>query len=244
MQGLGRRVPKDWKHVERFRLSDVAPGQRPTEVPVVLGCNWYEAFDVPEKDSGGHWWVARTGGLGKVRGGHCVCLQPEGLTDSRAWQVFYDQGGTGACVGYGSSRAMTLLNRKRYEARWLWDQARLGDEFTDNNDLTDPDQGTTVRAGLEVLRSKGHVRFVVSRPVDAPFRDRGKWTSTSADGISAYRWATTASEAMAVLGVPGSGYVTILNSWGASYPRKVRLPAEVLDRLIGEDGECALVTDR
>ena len=30
-------------------------------------------------------------------------------------------GPEGACVGFGCSRMMSLLNRKRYDARWLWD---------------------------------------------------------------------------------------------------------------------------
>jgi hypothetical protein len=39
-------------------------------------------------------------------------------------------------------------------------------------------------------------------------------------------------------------YVDILNSWGRGYPHLVRMPVTVLDRLLREDGEMTLVTDR
>jgi hypothetical protein len=38
--------------------------------------------------------------------------------------------------------------------------------------------------------------------------------------------------------------VRILNSWGRGYPHRVWMPDETLQRLIDEDGEVALVTDR
>ena len=38
--------------------------------------------------------------------------------------------------------------------------------------------------------------------------------------------------------------VRILNSWGRGYPHRVWMPDETLQRLIDEDGEVALITDR
>src|SRR5262245_61996914 len=110
---LGRRPPPDFEHVEKYPLTAL-PGTPPTGVPVVLGVNWYTDFDNPEKDSKGNYWIAKNGITGTVRGGHCVCLKTHALTDRYAWYVFYDQSAEGACVGFGSSRMMTLLNRKRY----------------------------------------------------------------------------------------------------------------------------------
>src|SRR5687768_18090954 len=41
---------------------------------VVMGTNWYEAFDQPERaGKGGRYWIGR-GDLGRVRGGHAYCL--------------------------------------------------------------------------------------------------------------------------------------------------------------------------
>jgi hypothetical protein len=103
-------------------------------------------------DDGGS---VKTGNLGYVRGGHCVCLKPGKLTDPIAWWVYYDQLREGKCVGEGSSRAMSLLNRVRYNPTWLWQRARLTDEWSDNDDLSDNDQGTSVRAALEIMRTEG-----------------------------------------------------------------------------------------
>lgn len=43
--------------------------------PVTIGVNWYENFDAPEKG-----WIGK-GDLGKIRGGHCVCIY--GASDRR-----------------------------------------------------------------------------------------------------------------------------------------------------------------
>ena len=47
--------------------------------PVVIGVNWYSNFDDPTK-RGTEWWIGR-GGLGQIRGGHCVCIY--GASDKR-----------------------------------------------------------------------------------------------------------------------------------------------------------------
>src|SRR5689334_22809465 len=96
-KGLGRRVPTDWNHLNRWQLvPEAAPA---TPAPVVCGINWYSAFDQPEQDNQGRWWIARTGDLGRIRGGHCICLKPQGVTDTISWWQRYDQGQEGACVG-------------------------------------------------------------------------------------------------------------------------------------------------
>jgi hypothetical protein len=227
-KGLGRRPPTDWRHVERYSLTtDTAP-TKPT--PVAIGINWYHAFDQPQQDRTGAWWIARTGSLGNIRGGHCVCLKPRGVNDTTSWWRRYDQGSEGACVGYGCSRMMSLLNRRYYDAPWLYHEAQLVDEWTD----TPPAEGTSVRAALDILRTRGHRYYYAGKPKP----------ENPADGISANRWARTAGEALDVLGTPELDYVTLLNSWGVSYPHTVRMPASVLQRLIDEDGEVGLVVDR
>lgn len=232
---LGRRIPTDWEHINKYPLRALAVDERPVGVPVIIGVNWYDDFDTPEKDSDGRYWVAKNGIKGQVRGGHCVCLKPGKLTDPKTWYLFYDQGEEGKCVGEGSSRAMSLLNRTRYDATWLWQQARLTDEWTDNDDLTDNDQGTSVRAALEILKTVGHKR---TKEFAEP---------NVADGISAYRWATNVDDVLTTLAMPLAtklGAVPFLNSWGTYYPHITWMPGEVLAQLQKEDGEIAIVTDR
>lgn len=227
---LGRRPPTDWRHVERYPLTAPIVQEITKPQPMAIGVTWYHAFDTPVRDSSGAYWIARNGQLGAVRGGHCVCLKGRGITDPVAWWDFYDQGAEGSCVGFGSSRMMSLLNRKRYDARWLYEEAQLVDEWDD----TPPGEGTSVRAGMDILRTRGHrvSRGLVDGPVDP------------AEGIAANRWATSVDDALRVLGYQNVGYVDILNSWGRSYPHMVRLPVDVLARLLAEDGEFAVVTDR
>jgi hypothetical protein len=232
MKPLGRLTPTNWSHVEKYPLRTLATP--PKGVPVAIGVNWYVEFDNPVKDDAGRYWVAKDGNLTTIRGGHCVCLKPSTIPDPLAWMNFYNQGQEGACVGFGESRMMSLLNRKRYNARWLWQRARLTDEWPDNDDLSDPNQGTSVNAGLAILMNEGHERY----NADAP---------NLADGISAFRWATTVDEILVTLDSPIAyklEAVPFLNSWGADYPHITWMPATVLQRLLSEDGEAGIVTDR
>ncbi|GAA4569149.1 hypothetical protein [Planotetraspora kaengkrachanensis] len=226
---LGRRAPADWRHVERYPYSAVAPETVATVE---------RALPLP------------------------------------AFRRHYDQRREGACVGFSSSWMMSVLNRPLYDARWLWSRAKEVDEWPSTN--PGDDQGTSVRAAMDVLRDEGHCRL---------FRGLRQAVSLT-DGIAANRWATTVDEVRTciangtpvVLGCnwysnfdrPGDGgwigkgdlgavrgghaicvyrasdsrqAVRLVNSWGTAYPL-VWLPYEVLQRLIDEDGEVTLVTDR
>jgi hypothetical protein len=239
---LGRRVPPDWRHYELYPLTaltldEVKPG------PLVGGFNWYSNFDAPVKDSRGDYWIGK-GTLGRARGGHCICLKPAGVRDVFAWWDFYDQGREGACVGFGSSRAMSLINRKRYQARWLWDRAKEIDFWPETN--PGDDEGTSVRAAMQILRAKGHVKWDWRRSpaTDGSAESRATLAALPAEGIAAYRWISDVQDALEVLGQPDRDAVPILNSWGRDYPHIVYMPADTLQRLIDEDGELAAVTDR
>jgi hypothetical protein len=232
---LGRRTPTDWKHVERYGL---------TAAPATP------------------FHVERTLAL------------PYSL------RSFYDQGEEGACVGFGWSWAMSILNSKaggtvKYDARWLYHAAQLADDWSD----TPPESGTSVRAGGDVLRLQGAVRMV--RGKDQPVNLQ--------DGIAADRWATDVDQMRSCIlaGVPvvigvnwyqnfdkpktvdnehwiGLGNLgsirgghcvclygasdrrqafRLVNNWGIGYPL-VWLPYDVMQRLIGEDGEVAVIVDR
>ena len=139
---------------------------------------------------------------------------------------------------------MTLLNRKRYDARWLWDWAKSTDEWDETN--PGDEEGTSVRAACEILRTRGHVPWR-SEYQGRSYKQRDKEKPASGEGVVRYRWATSVDEVHDVLKSPLNdrlGAVRLLNSWGRSYPHRVFMPDATLQRLIDEDGEVALITDR
>jgi hypothetical protein len=226
---LGRRVPVDWDHVNRFPLT--LANAPLTPVPVVLGVNWYSLFDDPKKIHG-DWWIDAkdaNANLGQIRGGHAICCEPGTPRDTSGWWTIYDQKATSACTGYSGSRMMSILNRKTYDPLWLYHEAQKRDGFKHQGD-----DGSTVRAACDVLRLEGE-----ETPGGKPSR---------AGGISANRWATNAHQVSAALANPAGDKreaVVLLNSWGPEgYPHRVYLHLSVVDRLLSEDGEACLVTDR
>jgi len=243
---LGRLIPDDWRHVEKFPLTALAPTELPARVPIVIGVNWYTAFDSPAKDPiSGEYFIARAGvsALTTLRGGHCVCLDP-GVGETDPFYTFYNQGREGACVGFGWSRCMSLLNGGFYAARWLWDAAKTRDEWNSTN--PGDDNGTSVRAAAEVLRDRGHVPWSNTYATDDWHR-RAAYTPDAQQGIAAFRWATSVQDVHAVLGNPRAdelGAVPVLNSWGTAYPHRVYMPDAVLAKLIEQEGEVAVPTDR
>ena len=105
---LGRRTPTDWRHYEKYPLTAATTPTAPT--PVAIGVNWYEDFDSPVQKGSRSWIGLDSKQLGKVRGGHCVCLKPKGSNDPDAWWDFYNQGSEGACVGFGISFIKELVD--------------------------------------------------------------------------------------------------------------------------------------
>ena len=229
-QTLGRRRPVDDDHIRKYPLS--ASTMPTTSTPVILGVNWYTNFDRPLYDrSDRRWWIGRDASLGIVRGGHCVCLQPTSLSDSAAWWTFYDQGMEGACVGFGGVRAMTLIERKRFDARALYREAQLVDDWEE----TPPEEGTSVRAAIDVMRARGL----------APVRGDHSLSWDTRYGVSVNRWALSVDDVYASLQSDdqrAQGVVRLLNSWGREYPHVVYMPAETLARLLREDGEATMFT--
>jgi hypothetical protein len=237
---LDRLPPSDWRHYEKFPLTASIRAITPI-VPVVLGVNWYQDFMNPQKDSQGRYWIGKDPkNLGPMLGGHAICVRPYGWTDSMSWYKYYDQGEEGRCAQFAVSRAMSLLNRMRYEIRqdrewghWLYWRAQSTDEWPGGSyPKAEPFyEGTSVRAVLEILRTQGLIRYNES----APRLD---------DGIQAYRWLRFAIDVAKVTGYAEKDYVALLNSWGTYYPHYVYMPLETLDRLIQEDGEAAAPTDK
>lgn len=103
------------------------------------------------------------------------------LTFPSRYTPIYDQGQEGACVGFGESIMMSILNRKLYDALWLYREAQIIDEYTD----TPPAGGTSLRAGFDILRDKGH-RQLWGGQSKPPKLDEGI--------VDVNRWLTTVDE--------------------------------------------------
>lgn len=225
---LGRREPTDFDHVAKYPLMLSTMPALPA--PVTVGVNWYSNFDKPVKGKDGRMWVGK-GDLGKIRGGHCVVM-PALANDLASWHTYYNQGSEGACVGFGSSRMMSLLNRKKFDARWLWNEAKKVDEWPDTN--PGDNNGTSVRAAMDVLRVQGHKIYNKALP-------------DLAEGILTNRWATNIDDLFSVLQndqYKKLGAIPFHNSWGAAYPQKVWMPCETWQRLMNEQGEFTMITDK
>jgi hypothetical protein len=232
-QSLGGFLPKEKPYAEKYPLRTIgAVAARGN--PVVLGINWYSRFDTPTLDDNGRWWAAKPGDdLGKLRGGHDICVKSNPYTDNIGWWTFYDQKEEGACVGFAWSRVMSLFNRYRYDAFWLYHEAQKIDPWPGESY-----EGTSTDAAAQVLKKQGHRIHTVDgdKPVDP------------AQGISAYRWTTDVNEIHIVLNMPLSvslHAVPLLNSWGRyGYPHITWMPDVILNRLLKENGECCIPTDR
>src|SRR4051794_9619997 len=236
---LDRLPPSDWRHYEKFPLTASIRATLEYYRPVVLGINWYENFMTPEPDSVGRYWIGK-GDLGSVVGGHAICVRPYGWTDTLSWYRYYDQGDEGRCTQFAASRAMSLLNRQRYEIRpereaghWLYWRSQSIDEWPGGSypKASPYYEGTSVRAVMEILRTQGLIRYNETAP-------------RPEDGISAYRWARFAIDVAKVAGYEHADYVPLLNSWGKDYPHYTYIPLDTLERLIHEDGEAAVPTDK
>lgn len=95
----------------------------------------------------------------------------------------YLQGTSNACVGFSVSWMMSILNRRYYDALWLWRHAKEIDGWS-GNDGADDNNGTYLRAGLDVLRDEGHRRVLRGHSREPDMQE----------GIKANRWAADVDE--------------------------------------------------
>lgn len=240
---LDRLISERTDHLEKYPLMSIPS----TAQPIVGGINWYSSFDEPRPIRVGRrdLYIIGDGQLGYVRGGHAICFPPAELTDVNAWWTFYNQQAEGRCVEFAMLRALSLVNRKRYDitSRWHYHEAQRGDEWEGGSyPGAEPQyEGTSVRAGLEVLRSLGAIPARrMSQPVTDPLP-----LVRPAEGINAYRWAQTWDDVRSVLRVPDNmPGVPFLNSWGTSYPRVTILADAAGERVLNEWGEFGVITDR
>jgi hypothetical protein len=251
--GLGRRVPTDFKHIEKYPIRQLALPQ-----PITVN----KTLTLPR------------------------------------WHWNHDQGSEGACVGFGTTMMMAILNESqrranktrpyavRYDPWWLWDRAKEIDEWPETH--PGDGNGTSVRAACDVARDAGLVRYRYTSKLLAHIL--GNPTLPNLDeGISTYRWATDVDQMRACIaaGIPisigvnwyssfdtpqrvsgewwiGRGHLGSLrgghcvciygasdkrqafrvkNSWGKNYPL-IWLPYVTMARLLLEQGEACIVTDR
>jgi hypothetical protein len=243
------RVPSEThEHLERYPLGAATMPTKATSM--VAGTNWYAGMMYPRlRTIGGRKrYVLESVDLGRLIGGHATCLRNWKTTDTAAWWRFYDQGVEGRCVEFAMLRMLTHANRKRYDitSRWHYWEAQRRDEWTGGSypGASPRYEGTSVRAGLEVLRQHGALPALVGGRAYAPGRDLGALVSPD-EGIAAYRWARTWDDVRTALGVPDDlPGVPLLNSWGADWPREVLLLDPLGELLLDEDGEFGVVVDR
>lgn len=234
---LGRQVPKDWKHVERYPLTALGD-EAPTGIPGVFGIGWFTGDDAPQKDSAGRWWIGR-GPRGAYRGGHAIAAKSR-QPDAESWHGWYDQNPYGgACVGFSLSRMMSLYNRVRYQGEWLYYEAQKVDYWPggDYPGASPNYQGTAISSACDILRTVGHKMKT--------------WGSPRASaGIITNRWISGSGaidEIHRTLGLPLAdklGAIPLLQSWGTFYPRIVWMPDAEMAYRMEQDGEFVVVTDR
>jgi hypothetical protein len=244
---LDRLPSATTEHLDRYPLTAATLPSQAT--PVVIGVNWYSNFDRPTKRRirGRDWPVIGDGDLGRVRGGHAVCLRPWGVVDTTGWHKYYDQMAEGRCVEFAWLRALSLMNRRRYDitSRWHYWQMQRIDEWPGGSypGGSPSYEGTSVRAGGEIMQKRG---AIPARPKGAPISyEEAEVGVSSTDGILTYRWAQSWDDVRASLRVPDwLPGVPLLNSWATGYPHQTLLLDDAGARLLAEDGEMGVAVDR
>ncbi len=177
-----------------------------------------------------------------------------------------DQGNTGTCVGHGWANflrsAPIQSNAGIDQLRWqIYDAAIQLDEWTDNDNDTDRQMGTSVRAGAEAVMAMNRLKsYVWSFELQPTI----EWILTMGPVVIGSNWYQSMSKpdaqgfAQIKPKSPIEGghcylirgadtrraLVTCTNSWGDDWGKsgEFYLPFRDLERLIHEDGEvCSAV---
>jgi hypothetical protein len=256
--GLGRRVPTDFEHVEKYPLRMLIAD--PLDELVVPPKSVEVGLGLPR-----YWKTWDQGSEGACVGfGSSVMMA---VTNTRQYWL-----------------ANKTTQQFKYDPWWLYNEAQLVDEWDD----TPPEEGTSVRAACRVLQDKGHCRIFnnVSNPADlAQGISAYRWATTVDEmraAIFAQRaisigvnWYTAFDSAGITewngeywigldsnnkpktnLGSIRGGHCTgifrmsdrrqafkFMNSWGDTYP-PMWIPYSVMQKLLDEDGEAAVIVDR
>lgn len=248
-QRLDRLPSETTEHLEKYPLTAATMPTKPASM--TMGVNWYSNFDDPIQMRIGRAlrWVIGHGSLGSIRGGHATCLRHEEIEDALSWWYWYNQLKEGRCVEFATLRMLSHLNRVRYDTtgRWVYYTAQRNDEWQGGSyaGATPQYDGTSTRAGLQVVLDFGPIREQRGKSLSHVAEDIQAKLVVPSHGISAFRWATNWQDVRTALGTPDwLPGVRMLNSWGSKYPREVLLLDEAGERILNEDGEFGIVTDR
>lgn len=141
------------------------------------------------------------------------------------WHATHDQGSEGACVGFGGSMLMAIMNLAqrraagtkpytvRYDPWWLWDRSKERDQWPDTN--PGDTNGTSVHASMDVLRDLGHIRQRTASKQDRVIDG----TPDLAEGIAANRWATNVDDMRTAIAL-GSP-ISIGVNWYANFDKPI-----------------------
>lgn len=215
------------------------------------------------------------------------------------WHRSHNQGETNSCVGHGTTMERAITNTaqnrvlailkptRRYNPLAVWEAAKAIDEWAETK--PGDNEGTSVRAGYDVLRSKGARKVAKMTLVGGVPVPVGEQDWDQGEGIAYTRWARSVDEMRAAIadGMPsaigvtwyttfympveknGQWWLATHENWGtndgghcvcvygASDKRQafrvknswpgwplVWLPYKAMERLLSEDGEAALTTDK
>lgn len=206
---------------------------------VVVGIDWHAAGDRPIErvgpDGKPEHWAKLTEGA--VRGGHAVCIPHDPAKDLPGAHRYFDQLANGTCVGFAWSRRQSLHNRRYYDGFKLYDIAVQIDGLAETRDR---DDGTTVRAGGDVLVDHGAFRGRLNgESNDKP---------TLGDGIARFLHCRSIDQMLAALANPvyvQRGAAPYLQSWGPKSPRLVWVDLDDWNELLfGRNGDAAIGIDR
>lgn len=136
----------------------------------------------------------------------------------------HDQGAEGACVGFGTSLMLAIINSYqagktvRYNPWWLWDRSKEIDWWNDTN--PGDSNGTSVTHACEILRTKGHVPVSRWPRVHGGVELLRGMKAQPSHGIKENRWATNVDDMRAVsnLGLP----MSIGVNWYAGFDTPVQ----------------------
>jgi len=196
-------------------------------------------------------------------------LPRETLPTRKTWKIRaanLDQGNTGTCVGNAWAnflRCEPIQTTATEQTAWqIYDAAIKLDEWTDNDDDTDRQMGTSVRAGAEAVtnigRLKSYVWSFTLQPVIEWVLTMGpcvlgtEWTESmfypDKEGILKVTGSVIGGHAYLLRGVDTrNALASFCNSWGDSWgiSGNFYMSFKDLERLILEDGEaCSAIEQK
>jgi hypothetical protein len=178
-----------------------------------------------------------------------------------------DQGNTGTCVGHAWAnflRAVPIQTNAGIDSlRWeIYDEAVKIDEWRDNDNDTERQFGTSIRAGAQVVTSMGRIKSYLWAFELQPAIE---WVLTMGPVVLGTNWYNNffRPDSAGILSIGASSVVgghaylcrgvdtkralaLCSNSWGDDWGKsgEFYIPFRVLERLIHEEGECCAAIEQ